>query len=86
MMLTNQERQQIYARHFKQYSARHCSALFQTDELADEFIEDCALECRDEQIGRGLKAVSVLAGWVVVVGTCVAFWWYVVTSVSGLIR
>ncbi len=82
MMLTNQERQQIYARHFKQYSARHCSALFNTEEI----IEGCATEARDEQLGRILVAVSYVGGWALMLGSCVAFWWYVVTLVSGLIR
>lgn len=82
MMLTHAERQQIYARHFEQYQARHCAALFQADEFADEFIEDCARECRDEQIGRGLKAISVVGGWALVLGSCGAFWWYVITHVA----
>ncbi len=82
MMLTNQERQQIYARHFEQYSARHCAALFN----ADEIVEGCARECRDEQIGRWLVALSRVGGWTLVLGSCGAFWWYVIRSVSGLIR
>ncbi len=78
MMLTNQERQAIYARHFEQYHARNCAALFN----ADEIIEDC--EYRDEQTGR--VALSRVSGWTFVVVTCGAFWWYLITAVSGMIR
>ncbi len=83
MMLTNQERQAIYARHFEQYHARHVAALFNADEIVEGFADDCERDCRGEQIGNGL---SRFCGWAFVAGTCGVFWWYLITSVGSMIR